>query len=140
MNSNFGEELSLDEILSDEEKAEDKFLRSAPGENFGPELTLEQVIEILQVTMPRLPPGFWDINNKQLEEALLHFNKEMQIGDYTFKIEYFARITSKRRFDFATPMMYTQFYPSLNGKGPEHDPQSSSRDSGTTGGDSNSDV
>lgn len=140
MNDRFGEELSLEEILSDEEKAEDKWRSSKPGENFGPELTLDEITELLQATMPRLAPGFWDINDKQVQEALHNFEINLEIGDYLFKIEYFARITSKRKFEFKTPMMYTQFYPSRNGKGPEHDPEGSDRNPGSTGSPSDSDV
>lgn len=137
MNERFGDELSLDEILSDEEKAVDAFIRSAPGSNFGPELTLSEVIAILQQT--NLPPRatFWEKNNQVVQEAIHSHQVNITIDDYTFKIEYFAKITSTQKFDFSTPMSYIQFYP--NGKG-QNDSQSSCGDSSTTGSDSNSDV
>lgn len=137
MNENFGEELTLDEILTDEEKAEDKFLASKPGENFGPELTLREALDILFQT--NLPPRatFWEKHDREVEEAIHQYALEMQIDDYHFKIEYFARITSVRRFDTSSPMIYRQFSP--NGKG-THDSKGSDTDSSTTGSPGDSDV
>lgn len=120
MNERFGEELSLEEILSDEEKAHDRFVRSAPGANFGPELTLAECLDILHKTA--LPPraGFWQINANVIDEALINHIDHLEIGDYKFKIEYFARITSIKKFDFTTPFAYLRV---PNGKGP-HDTES----------------
>jgi hypothetical protein len=117
VNERFGEELTLAEILSDEEKAEDNFLRSKPGENFGPELTYAQALDILFQTT--LPPRarFWEMHEQEVREAISHNALEIKIDDYQFKIEYFARITSVKKFEFSNPMTYMQFSPSSNGKG-----------------------
>lgn len=137
MNERFGEELTLEEVLSDDEKAEDKFLRSRPGENFGPELTLKEALDILFQTT--LPPRarFWEMHEGEVREAISHSALALEIDDYRFKIEYFVRITSIKKFDFSTPMTYMQFSP--NGKEP-HDSESSNTDSSSTGSPSDSDV
>lgn len=137
VNDRFGDELSLEEILTDQEKAEDKFLRSARFENFGPEMTLDEVLEILFVTS--LPPraGFWEKHEREVDEALHNFADHIEIEHYHFRIEYTARIVSVRKFDFGAPMMYRKFMP--NGK-VTNDPEGSDSDSSSTGSSSDSDV
>ena len=136
-NDRFGDELSLDDVLTDEQKAEDKFLRSVPGENFGPELTLDEVLEILFVTSLPPRPGFWELHEREVEQAIHDYETQLDIDDYHFRIEYMVRITSIRKFDFGSPMMYRKFSP--NGK-VKNDPQSSDSGSSTTGSPSYSDI
>jgi len=137
VNDRFGEELSLDEILTDEEKAEDKFLRSRPGENFGPELTLREALDILFET--NLPPRatFWEKHEREVEQAILAHATQLDIDDYHFKIEYMVRISSVRRFDTGTPMMYRSFSP--NGK-VTNDSEGRNSSTSSTGSGSNTDV
>ena len=142
MSGRFGEELSLDEVLSlrtNQEKEHDRFVNSAPGSNFGPELTLDQVIEILHYTALPARATFWEKNDPVVRNAIKNHDTHVEIGDFEFKIEYFARIKSVRKYEFSAPLLYTQFYP--NGKGTEHDDsQSGNSDSSTTGSSGNTDV
>ncbi|HEY1248819.1 MAG TPA: hypothetical protein VGE97_07530 [Nitrososphaera sp.] len=106
MDNRFGEELTLDEILTDQEKAEDKFLHSRSGDNFGPELTLAEVLEILHQTA--LPPraGFFDKYKLKVQEAIQDHSEVLEIEDYKFKLKYYVDIVPDQKFQFGQPSAY----------------------------------
>jgi hypothetical protein len=119
-NDKFGEELSLREIF--------KLQGHITGERatFGKELTLQECLDILNVTKHDGVPErakFFSNRMEQILEMLVDQPSSIEIEGREFRVEYHAKISPMNRFQYV-PMGWVKL--GVNGS----DPQSRNKDQG----------